>query len=567
MFGTWTQAEWHWWDAADGKNLSKRSRSKLDQLRAKDASEFQAHRKELLRASARAAHDLWRSAKKDTSGHEYLKLKQIKPLRIRRAGDTLLIPLHDADGKLCTLERIVPQRETKGKVVYGKYLLRGARLLNAHLLLGPPPQWRVVIAEGYATAATIHQVTGLSAVYTGGRRHLLPVAQSFRSRYPMLDIVLAADDDEAKAQEKGIPNPGLVAARTAAMAVGGRIAIPMFGDRPPSKRRTDFNDMMRCEGGVAVRKAIRDAAVATPDDGFAVRSLDGRSFSKLQVEPRELLMAPWLPSRGGVMIHGSREVGKTHFEIAVLRALSMGQDFLCWKVKRPVSCLLVDGEMHQWDLQQRILAAFGSRKGKAPWRVITPDLQPYGVPDLSCQQWRDAVEREAAGCEVIILDSISTLLRGPEHVNDAASWTAAREWTQKLKSKGHTVVWIHHDGKNGQQIGTVTREFTLDTTIHLTRTKRLSNGIGLKVSFTKARSFFGGDVAPVYATFETDEKGKQVWGWSRKGDAGATKAPGREKLAARVLELHKEGKKVAEISKDTGVPATTVKRWITDDQT
>ena len=57
-----------------------------------------AERKAAALALARAVDD-WSHAKKDVSGHPYVRAKQVKPLRMRRLKHRLLAILHGIDGK------------------------------------------------------------------------------------------------------------------------------------------------------------------------------------------------------------------------------------------------------------------------------------------------------------------------------------------------------------------------------------------------------------------------------------------------------------------------------------
>ena len=96
----------------------------------------------------------------------------------------------------------------------------------------------VVIAEGYATAATIakHGKVQALAAYDSG--NLLSVATALHQRYPDKVIVIAGDDDH------GIENnPGREKALAAAEAVAGVAIFPNFSAEQRGKGLTDFNDL------------------------------------------------------------------------------------------------------------------------------------------------------------------------------------------------------------------------------------------------------------------------------------------------------------------------------------
>lgn len=104
----------------------------------------------------------------------------------------------------------------------------------------------IVIAEGYATAATIKEACELPAVVSAfDSGNLKSVAKALHEKYPHTPIVMAADDDRHLEQSKGI-NPGKDKAGEAANAVNGFIVIPTFApDEQSSNPRqfSDFNDL------------------------------------------------------------------------------------------------------------------------------------------------------------------------------------------------------------------------------------------------------------------------------------------------------------------------------------
>lgn len=182
-------------------------------------------------------------------GHAYLSKKGIKPHGARIAssgprGGDLVIPLRDSDGRLHSLQFIDPDGE--------KLFLVGGRKRGCYFSLGRPSEL-LLIAEGFATAASIHEATGEAVAVAFDAGNLLPVARALRGKFPSIPLVIAADDDFATAG-----NPGLSRATEAAEAVGGRVAIPDFGDNRPEDA-TDFNDLHQVRGLASVKECIQKA--------------------------------------------------------------------------------------------------------------------------------------------------------------------------------------------------------------------------------------------------------------------------------------------------------------------
>ena len=181
--------------------------------------------------------------------HEYLTKKGIQPHGVRSNGLDLVIPMRDSTGTLQTLQTITPDGRKKFKL--------GGKVKGCYFFIGKPDK-TIVICEGFATGASIHESTGwgVAVAFTGV--NLQPVAVALRDKYPDHKIVIAADDDH---QTPG--NPGLIKARQAAQAVSGLLAIPIFGLNRPDKA-TDFNDLHQLEGVTSVKRCIEEATDCGP---------------------------------------------------------------------------------------------------------------------------------------------------------------------------------------------------------------------------------------------------------------------------------------------------------------
>jgi putative DNA primase/helicase len=143
----------------------------------------------------------------------------------------------DSAGNIYGLQRIY--RDGAKRFIYG------TDKRGHFFMIGTPANKIICIAEGYATAATIHELTGLAAVVAFDAGNLLAVSENISTAYPEYELILCADDDRFI---EG--NPGLTKAKTAACTCGGTLLIPRFAD--VYSRGTDFNDQFVEEGGRSV---------------------------------------------------------------------------------------------------------------------------------------------------------------------------------------------------------------------------------------------------------------------------------------------------------------------------
>ena len=114
---------------------------------------------------------------------------------------TLLIPARDAAGKLLTMQRIFPD----GRKLFVTYAPKKG---GFHLIPGDA-EGPILLAEGYATAASLHEATGYTAVCAFDLGNLGPVFQALQTLYPEREIILCADNDPPNPKSL---NPGMLAA-------------------------------------------------------------------------------------------------------------------------------------------------------------------------------------------------------------------------------------------------------------------------------------------------------------------------------------------------------------------
>jgi phage/plasmid primase-like uncharacterized protein len=249
-FQNWRDGlDWQDWCAAIDRELTdverKTCRQRMEAARAqRDADE--RHRRA---DAAKRAADIWRNAATTCNGFPYLSAKHLGDAHgARLYHDKLVVPVRDIDGTLHSLQFI----DASG----GKRFLTGGRKREGCCVLGEIIDANViVIAEGFATVATLHEATDFPVIAAFDAGNLPPVAVAVRRRFPAAKIVVAADDDHGT-----VGNPGVTKAREAAALVAGVVAIPNFGPDRPSNF-TDFNDLGHFAGHARVREII-DAALA-----------------------------------------------------------------------------------------------------------------------------------------------------------------------------------------------------------------------------------------------------------------------------------------------------------------
>jgi putative DNA primase/helicase len=159
----------------------------------------------------------------------------------------LLIPLHDVDGKLWSLQVI--RRDGI------KSIARDSRMTGNFYAMGPlETAPAVIIAEGYATGATVREATGYPVVVAFSAGNLKPVAEALRAKYLDKALYIAADNDHEREQQ-GKPNVGREKAEEAARAADAHVLLP----RLEKGQGTDWNDLALAAGMAEVRVQLEAA--------------------------------------------------------------------------------------------------------------------------------------------------------------------------------------------------------------------------------------------------------------------------------------------------------------------
>ena len=333
MFGDHRSGLSETWQAEDERPNtpaeSEAERGRYEQEQFERDAKRDAEQKD---AKKRAASRLER-ATGDVATHPYAQLKRVSfgPL-VKRGGwykagfqDALLVPIYGADGSLWTVQAI----NAGGDKDYLKGGRKGGGFHPFGKIRGAA---RLLIGEGLATVAAAVDACGLPGVVAMDCDNLESAARTVRKFAPGCELIFLADND---IKPDG-SNPGIKAARAAAQASGGRVAVPDLDGRA-----CDWWDVWKERGQDAVRAGI-EAAAASAAGWAALASptaADPRARGRLRVVNGEQLLAEvdsdvdWLvellAAKGAVTaISAPRGLGKSHLTLAMAVAVATGGEFL-----------------------------------------------------------------------------------------------------------------------------------------------------------------------------------------------------------------------------------------------
>lgn len=253
----WRTGESGTWTAKGQDKLTASEKAALARRMEENRKARDAETARIQKVAARKAQTIYTAATECTE-HPYLTVKGVQAvsgLKVTADGK-LMVPAWSEHDGITTIQFIGADGE--------KRFLAGGKKSGSYFLVGQLPSAMagdigtpVLVAEGLATALSLHECLGL-AVFTAFDAGNIPlVAKMARARHPGRKIIICADND---IKEDGSANVGVDAARAAALAVDGFLAVPRH-----EGRALDWNDLHQAQGADEVRRQFQNQEQPTAD--------------------------------------------------------------------------------------------------------------------------------------------------------------------------------------------------------------------------------------------------------------------------------------------------------------
>ncbi len=402
------------------------------------------------------ARRLWEQASPAGADHPYLKRKQISGDGLRQTADgVLLVPAYSIEtGELAGVERI-DMSEQPGRQKRHLGQKAGTFFLAGDLDADTP----ILVAEGAATALSLHEITSWPCVSSFGAPGLVSVAKELRRKHPAKDILVCPDFDQAG-------RSSAVEARKAGFTV---VSLP-----EGSAEKYDWNDVHVKRGLEQGKEIFRDCWQAAEAAGTmdaetregkepAVGEVPSRRRgvtllhgSELVYRPREHLVRGLIMPNSLSVIYGPPGGAKTFFCLDMALSIASGQAFLGHRTKEgPTVYVGAEGadevakRLEAWDMEK---AACGVSYKNIPFYYV-----PHAVT-IPQTEHRDAlveavlerVEAELDGVApvAVYLDTLARCSDGDENSNSDMSLFIAAADEIRARLNGCAVVLVHHTPKS-----------------------------------------------------------------------------------------------------------------------
>ena len=410
-FGCWRMGFESPWRADVGRKLTPTE----EMAHARRIAEAKALRDAELERQHEVAsatvETIWNQAQAAHPDHPYLMRKGIQTHGARVTGDgRLVVPLYSDDGTLSSLQYISHDG--------GKLYHPGGQTGGKFWVLGTMDEpGTLFVAEGFATAATVHEVTGRPVAISYSASNLVPVTGILREMHGATqDIVIVADHDASGVGQRY--------AEQASAKFGARMVMPpILGDA---------NDYAQAGHDLA-------SLLLPPSDNWLIPADD---FSA-QPAPISWLVKRWLQDHALIMVHGPSGGGKTFVVLDwCLRMASGTEEWIGQKVRHG-NVVYLAGEGHHglrgriaaWKHHHRAgsLSMWLSKDGcdlNTPTGYLKVVEQIRGLPDNP---------------KVIVVDTLHRFLAGDE--NSAQDAKTMLDACNSLMNEFHcSVILVHHTG-------------------------------------------------------------------------------------------------------------------------
>jgi phage/plasmid primase-like uncharacterized protein/adenosyl cobinamide kinase/adenosyl cobinamide phosphate guanylyltransferase len=412
-FGCWRSGIEIAWRADVGRKLSAAEEMaharRMQEARAARDAELAKQRQ----AAAETVEIIWSSASAAHQDHPYLLRKGIKPHGSRVTGDgRLVVPLYGQDGALSSLQYIAHN----GSKLYHA----GSETGGKFWMIGTMDEPGVLyVAEGFATAATIHETTGRPCVAAYSASGLVPVTGAMREMYGQQQIiVIVADHDKTGTGQKY--------ADQASAKYGARVVIPPI-------EGMDANDYAQAGHDI---KLLLSPPPATewlvPADDFCA-----------QPAPISWLVKRWIQAQALVMVHGPSGGGKTFVVLDWCLRMASGMSDWAGQKVRPAHVVYLAGEGHH-GLRGRVAAWKHHHQAGHLAMWLSKDGCDLNTPS-GYAKVVDHLRALPKKPDVIVVDTLHRFLSGDENSAEDTK-TMLDACGALIQEFGATVILVHHTG-------------------------------------------------------------------------------------------------------------------------
>ena len=423
-FGCWRIGLDHIWRADIGRKLTASEEIANVRRISESKAVREAAQERQHQIASETVEKIWTGAQAALPDHPYLAKKGIGVHGARATGDgRLVVPLYDQDGTLATLQYI----DHEGGKLYHPGGQTGGKFWMVGSLDEPGT---LFVAEGFATAATIHETTNRPVVVSYSASNLVPVTGILREMHGTTqDIVIVADHDKSGVGQRY--------AEQASAKFGARMVMPpILGDA---------NDYAQAGNDLA-GLLIQQTGTAVIDK---LKVIFGDQLGSDYEAPDELVEG-LMTIGSSVVVYGDSNSGKTFWALSVATAIATGTD--CYGRKTDPGLVVYLASEAPASIRSR-MQAIKKYHGcnlenlamvPVPMNFYNGDQDAHDVIELV----RAIEQIKGKPVRLIIGDTLARMSAGANENSGEDMGPVMARFDQVATATGAALMIIHHNGKD-----------------------------------------------------------------------------------------------------------------------
>jgi putative DNA primase/helicase len=435
-FGSWRTGERYNWKL-DNKELTK---EEIKQIQA-DIQKAEQEREKLHLQKAKEAEKYFNRLSIKDYVSKYLTNKNVGTYGIKFGKNYLVIPIRDIEGKIWSYQKIFDG----GKKSFFK---DGKKKGNFHLIgvnsLSETSE--AYIAEGYATAATIHEITNKPVIIAFDCYNFKNVIQAINEKYSTICLTIFSDNDIFKPE-----NNGLREGKDAANQYNIPIIYPKFNHNDFETKPSDFNDLVKLKGEEEARRQI----LSQQESKFINILNWNRKKYEGEPEPRKWLVKDLIPLGVPFLLAGKGGIGKSYLSLALAASVancnSNNSAFLADSICTEGKVFYFSAEDDKNEIHKR-LNQLGIKANDNLFIVPLPDAGNFSVmarkgSDLIVTEEYKRIYKqllEQDDIALIIFDPLQVFAQAEIDRDNVASQFMMNQMRELATATGSTVLISHH---------------------------------------------------------------------------------------------------------------------------
>ena len=295
-YGNWKTGFEGKWSSIDTNQLSIVDRQELQKQMEEASAKSRAERKQRQDEVAVEMQEKFNICH-EAIDHEYLTNKKVKSYGLKQLNGRLIVPVYNTTGQIRSLQYIDKKGEKRfasASEIKGNVFLIGTTLQDLNNIE------KLILVEGYSTAASVYEATQIPVACVFSANFLLGAAINLR-KLTGARFILALDNDESGVGEKK-------AQECASAVVNSAVRLP--------SEVGDYNDLYLKYGLDKVRAELIEHKLGIQK--YAIRNLVGKP------EPQKFLVDGLIPIGKPGLLAASGGVGKSLSVIQLALRIACG---------------------------------------------------------------------------------------------------------------------------------------------------------------------------------------------------------------------------------------------------